>query len=84
MQLKIWIDDSNWIVINTKLSGNSSGGSSDGPEVTAAFVGDHKLSDLEIGDILDITGQAIDFLTVKDEPVSTQKDDWRDRFRKGL
>lgn len=83
MQLKIWIDDDNWLTIDLKLSETRISGSENGPEVIAAFVSDKKLSHIEIDEVFDIAGQAIDHLTAIVDTTPTKNDDWRDKFRRG-
>lgn len=83
MQLRFWIDDNNYADVTVALE-NARNDSDDGmPEVAAARITDHKLSDLQIDELLDLVGQVIDHLTVKPQPKARDKDDWRERFRSG-
>lgn len=82
MQFKIWIDDDNYVTVACEFQSNRSGGYEDGPEIIAATIVDKKLSNIEIDQLLDLAGGAVDLLTAKPAVATSPQEDWRDKFRR--
>lgn len=83
MQLKFWIDDSNYVTVLCQLEKPGPGEDESLPDVVAARVSDSKLSDIKVDQLLDIAGQIVDHLTQREAPRVSPQDDWRDAFRRG-
>ena len=77
MQLQFRIDDNNFIAVNLTLSANDSNNSEHRPEVSAAVVVDSKLSDLSDVELLDLAGQALDYIQSEVSPAAkSPSGDW--------
>jgi Zn-dependent membrane protease YugP len=85
MQLKIWINDSNYITYKLSLSASDNASNGLGPEVVDALIAEQKLSDITEAEILELTGQIIDHYDARNAPQAQPvvEEDWREAFRAG-
>lgn len=81
MQLKLWIDDDNYLTVNMRVQNIDDGSPEGGVELSAVYVEDKKLSNITEAQILDLAGQVADALTTI-EQAPPAKEDWRDAFRR--
>jgi len=60
MQLKIWLDDTNYITIAAQLQAPGSNGYGDSPEIIAATIVDRKLSNIQEDQFFDLTAAILE------------------------
>ena len=76
MQLKLWIDDNNYLTFDILMDRNGLTGHDAVPEIGAASLTDSKLSNLRQDQILAITGDLLDYVNAEKTPAQQPAGDW--------
>ena len=79
MQLKFWLDETNFLTVECTLSADDESGPDGFVEVTAAVIADSQLSNILQDQLLDIIGQIADHLGTAQQ-VPAPAADWRAEF----
>lgn len=84
MQLKIGLDDNNYITVAIQLQKADDNGPNHGPEIIAATITDTQLSDIGQAELLDIAAQTIGYFEANEasqRPAADWAADYREMCR---
>ena len=78
MLVELRIDNTEYVALNVRTQNVSDTSAEDIHEVVAAVIANEKLSKLQVNQVFDIVGQALDYFAEPTSEFTSAPKDWRD------